>query len=247
MNLQDFFKENPIVALGFSGGVDSTYVLYAALHYGAKVKAYYIKTAFQPQFELNDALRLTEQLNADMSIIETDVLSVPRVAENPKNRCYYCKTALFTMIRERAANDGYCVLIDGTNASDEAGDRPGMRALTELSVRSPLKECGITKAEIRRLSKEVGLFTWNKPSYACLATRIPTGTVITADALRRIERAEDALFVMGFTDFRVRMLGSTAKLQLPGSQMMAAVEQREKIIEQFKPDFDSILLDMAGR
>ena len=247
MNLQDFFKENPIVALGFSGGVDSTYVLYAALHYGAKVKAYYIKTAFQPQFELNDALRLTEQLNADMSIIETDVLSVPQVANNPKDRCYYCKTALFTMIRERAANDGYCVLIDGTNASDEAGDRPGMRALSELSVRSPLKECGITKAEIRRLSKEVGLFTWNKPSYACLATRIPTGTVITADALRRIERAEDALFVMGFTDFRVRMLGSTAKLQLPGSQMMAAVEQREKIIEQFKPDFDSILLDLAGR
>jgi len=247
MDLQTFFKENPVVALGFSGGVDSSYLLYAGMHYGAKIKAYYVKAAFQPQFEREDALRMASNLGADMTVIETDILSVAHVAENPSNRCYYCKTAIFSLIKETAAKDGYSILLDGTNASDDSGDRPGMRALEELSIRSPLKDCGITKSDVRRLSKEAGLFTWDKPVYACLATRVPTGTVITAEALGRIERAENALFAMGFTDFRVRLTGGAAKLQFPELQMPEAFERREEIIIQMQADFDSILLDLAGR
>lgn len=247
MDLETFFQENPVVALGFSGGVDSSYLLYAGMHFGAKVKAYYVKAAFQPQFELEDALRMASILGADLTVIETDILSVPHVAENPSNRCYYCKTAIFSLIKETAAKDGYSILLDGTNASDDSGDRPGMRALEELSIRSPLKECGITKSEVRRLSKGAGLFTWDKPAYACLATRVPAGTAITAEMLSRIERAENALFAMGFTDFRVRLTGSAAKLQFPESQMPEVLKRREDIIEQLHADFDSILLDLAGR
>ena len=247
MDLVSFFKEYPVAALGFSGGVDSSYLLYSAMHYGAKIKAYYVRTAFQPQFELDDAVRLAKQLGADMAVIETDVLSVPRVAENPPDRCYYCKTAIFSLIRQHAADDGYHLLIDGTNASDDAGDRPGILALQELSIRSPLKECGLRKSDIRRLSREAGLFTWNKPAYACLATRIPAGTVITEADLHRIEHAEDSLFAMGFTDFRVRMTGRSAKIQLPASQMPMAIEKQTEIMEQLQPEFESVLLDMAGR
>ena len=247
MDLAGFFKENPVAALGFSGGVDSSYLLYSALHYGAKIKAYYVRTAFQPQFEWDDAVRLAKQLGADMTVIETDVLSVPRVAENPPDRCYYCKTAIFSLIRQHAGDDGYRLLLDGTNASDDAGDRPGMLALHELSIRSPLKECGLRKSDIRRLSREAGLFTWDKPAYACLATRIPTGTVITEEDLQKIERAEDSLFTMGFTDFRVRMTGNEAKIQLPVSQIPKALERREEILEKLQPVFESVLLDMAGR
>ena len=247
MDLPTFFQENPVVALGFSGGVDSSYLLYAGMHFGAKVKAYYVKAAFQPQFELEDALRMASILGADLTVIETDILSVPHVAENPSNRCYYCKTAIFGLIKETAAKDGYSILLDGTNASDDSGDRPGMRALEELAIRSPLKECGITKSEVRRLSKEAGLFTWDKPAYACLATRVPAGIAITAEMLSRIERAENALFAMGFTDFRVRLTGGAAKLQFPESQMPEVLKRREDIIEKLHADFDSILLDLAGR
>ena len=190
---------------------------------------------------------MASNLGADMTVIETDILSVHHVAENPSNRCYYCKTAIFSLIKETAINDGYSILLDGTNASDDSGDRPGMRALEELSIRSPLKDCGITKSDVRRLSKEAGLFTWDKPAYACLATRVPAGTTITADVLGRIERAENALFAMGFTDFRVRLTGSAAKLQFPESQMTEALKRREEIRTQLQADFDSILLDLAGR
>lgn len=247
MDLQTFFKTNPSVALGFSGGVDSSYLLYAGLHYGAQVRAYYVKTVFQPQFELEDALRMAKELGAEMTVIETDILAAPDVAKNPADRCYHCKTALFSLLKKCAFEDGFSVLIDGSNASDDAGDRPGMRALQELSVRSPLRECGITKAEVRRLSKEAGLFTWDKPAYACLATRIPTGRLITEELLSRVERAEDALFAMGFTDFRVRILYESARLQLPETQMMSALEKKEQIIAALADTFSAVLLDLTAR
>ena len=134
MELRDFFQECPKVALGFSGGVDSAYLLYAALDHGAQVRPYFIKTAFQPQFELEDARRLCAQLGVELTVLELDVLQIPGVVENPPDRCYHCKRALFGRLRQQARADGYTVLIDGTNASDDAGDRPGMRALGELSV-----------------------------------------------------------------------------------------------------------------
>ncbi|MFR7999821.1 MAG: TIGR00268 family protein [Flavonifractor plautii] len=197
MTLNEFFAAHPKCALGFSGGVDSAYLLYAGVQAGADIRPYYIKTAFQPRFERDDALRLAGELGVEVTVLELDALADPRVAANPAERCYYCKQNLFRALKARAAADGYTVLLDGTNASDEAGDRPGMRALRELEVRSPLRECGLTKADIRRLSREAGLFTWDKPAYACLATRIPTGEAITGEILARVEGAEDALFRLG--------------------------------------------------
>ena len=247
MELRDFFQECPKVALGFSGGVDSAYLLYAALDHGAQVRPYFIKTAFQPQFELEDARRLCAQLGVELTVVELDVLQVPGVVENPPDRCYHCKRALFGRLRQQALADGYTVLIDGTNASDDAGDRPGMRALGELSVRSPLRECGITKAQVRALSKEAGLFTWDKPAYACLATRLPTGETITPEVLQKVEAAEDALFSLGYKDLRVRVFHGGARLQLPGEQLERAAKEREAILQALSPWFDTVLLDLKER
>ena len=247
MELRDFFQECPKVALGFSGGVDSAYLLYAALDHGAQVRPYFIKTAFQPQFELEDARRLCAQLGVELTVLELDVLQIPGVVENPPDRCYHCKRALFGRLRQQALADGYTVLIDGTNASDDAGDRPGMRALGELSVRSPLRECGITKAQVRALSKEAGLFTWDKPAYACLATRVPTGEAITPETLRKVEAAEEALFSLGYSDLRVRVFHGAARLQLPGQQLEQAAKEREAISQALAPWFDTVLLDLKER
>ena len=247
MTLEQFFQENPRCALGFSGGVDSAYLLYAGVKAGADIRPYFIKTAFQPVFELADAQKLAAGLGVEVTVLELDALADPRVAANPADRCYFCKQNLFRTLKERAIADGYPVLLDGTNASDEAGDRPGMRALAELSVRSPLRECGLTKAEIRARSREAGLFTWDKPAYACLATRVPAGETITADILARVEGAEDALFRLGYTDFRVRVFHSAARLQLPRGQMERAVREAETIQAALKPYFTPILLDLEGR
>lgn len=247
MTLQEFFHENNKVALGFSGGVDSSYLLYAGLHFGADIKAYYVKTAFQPQFELEDAVRMAESLGTDITILDKDILSIKRVKENCSDRCYYCKTELFSLLQSHAAADGYSVLIDGTNASDEVGDRPGMRALQELSVRSPLRECGLTKDEIRRNLKEAGLFTWNKPAYACLATRIPTGTEITEELLSKIERGENILIKLGFSDFRIRLFNGAARIQLHKDQFPKAIELSYLITQQLSSDFNVIMLDLMPR
>ena len=195
MTLEDFFARHPRTALGFSGGTDSAYLLYAGLSLGADVRPYYIKTQFQPEFELADASRLARELGVELVVIEADILAADTVAENPPERCYYCKRTLFSLLAERAASDGYTELLDGTNASDDPGDRPGTRALAELGVLSPLRDCGVTKAEVRRLSREAGLFTHDKPSYACLATRIPAGRRIEPEALRRIDVVDFPVFV----------------------------------------------------
>ncbi len=247
MTLQKFFTEHPKAALGFSGGVDSSYLLWAAVNAGADIAPYYIQTAFQPAFELEDAKRLCEQIGVKLNVIQLDALADPRVAANPANRCYYCKVGLFGALRARAKADGYDLLLDGTNASDDAGDRPGMKALREMEVRSPLRECGLTKAMIRQESRKAGLFTWDKPAYACLATRVPTGRTITPELLRRVEGAETALFALGFTDFRVRLYDDAARLQLPEGQLAKAVEQRQAIRQALAPWFDIVLLDTQTR
>lgn len=247
MTLQEFFTEHPKAALGFSGGVDSSYLLWAAVNAGADIAPYYIQTAFQPAFELEDAQRLCAQIGVKLNVIRLDALADPRVAVNPANRCYYCKVELFGALRARAKADGYDLLLDGTNASDDAGDRPGMKALREMEVRSPLRECGLTKSMIRQESRKAGLFTWDKPAYACLATRVPTGRTITSELLRRVEGAETALFALGFTDFRVRLYDEAARLQLPEGQLAKAVEQRQAIRQALAPWFDVVLLDTQTR
>ncbi len=248
MTLEEFFRDCPRAALAFSGGTDSAFLFWAAKEYGCDVHAYYIKTAFQPEFELRDARRLAEQLGLPMTVVDLDVLAVPGAAANGPQRCYYCKQALFTALWKRARADGYTVLLDGTNASDDAGDRPGMRALRELEVRSPLRECGLTKVQVRQLSRDAGLFTWDKPAYACLATRVPTGTPITQEALQKVERAEDAMMRLGFSDFRVRLTkDGSARLQLTADQIADAVQRRSEILSALGEDFPAVLLDLQPR
>ena len=245
--LRMFFRKYPRAALAFSGGVDSAYLLCAAIQCGAQVRAYYVQSPFQPRFEREDARRLAEELGADMQVIPLDVLADAEVRRNPSDRCYFCKRALFSALTARARAEGYDVILDGTNASDDAGDRPGMRALRELKVLSPLRLCGLTKAQVRAYSRAAGLFTWDKPAYACLATRIPTGTPIDEEMLQRIEGAEEALAAMGFRDFRVRLYGEAARLQLPPDQMAQAVAMRGEIRQALAAYFPIVLLDLKDR
>lgn len=245
--LKEFFEQNPKAALGFSGGVDSAYLLYAAKKYGADIQPYYVKTAFQPKFEYADVMNLCDMLDIGIRTIEYDILLDTVITSNPKNRCYYCKRIMFTALKHQAHNDGYDLIIDGTNASDDLSDRPGTKAMQELSVRSPLRECGLTKDKIRELSKEAGLFTWNKPSYSCLATRIHTGQAITQNLLNRIEQSENSLMSMGFSDFRVRVNNGEARLQIKENQFELLLNNRKEILRQIKPYFKTILLDMKTR
>lgn len=247
MSLIDFFKENNKVALCFSGGVDSAYLLYMAKKCGADIKAYYVKTQFQPNFELEDAKRLATELNVKMSVIDIDILCRNEILINSPNRCYYCKKMMFQAIKDRAIKEGYNTIIDGTNASDNLNDRAGVRAIKELNVCSPLYDCGITKDEIRQLSKQAKLFTYNKPAYACLATRIYTGDIITNDKLKLIEKAENYLTSIGFSDFRVRLFNKTARLEINNSQFPKAIEMKNDIVNNLSPLFDGVLLDLIGR
>ncbi len=247
MELFEFFSEHKRCALGFSGGTDSAYLLAAGRKCGAEVRPYYVRTAFQPGFELDDARRLCAELGVELTVLDYNILAVPGVADNPRDRCYFCKRAIFTLIRDRAAADGFDTLIDGNNASDDASDRPGMRAVRELVVLSPLRMCGITKAEVRRRSKELGLFTAEKPAYACLATRVPTGMRITEADLKRVERAEDALRAMGFSDLRVRLMPGAARLELPEEQLGRVLEMRGEILSALEGDFERVVLDLKVR
>ena len=242
-HLLDWLREQGRVAVAFSGGVDSAYLLWAAAESGADTAAYYVSTAFQPAFEGEDARRLCAELGVTLRTVTVDVLAFPDVTANGPRRCYFCKQKLFTAIQSAAAEDGFALLCDGTNASDDAADRPGMAALRELQVASPLRETGLTKAEIRALSRQAGLFTWDKPAYACLATRIPTGTALTAEALQRTERAEDYLMSLGFRDFRVRLFGGAARIQLRENQFPLFMQHREAIVATLRQWYGAVLLD----
>jgi len=273
--LEEFFRTNPAAVLGFSGGVDSSYLLYAGLCCGATIKACFVKTAFQPEFELQDALLFTERLGAEIAIIDKNILRDARITLNTPDRCYHCKISIIETLRQYASLVNIPLIIDGTNASDDAADRPGMRALSEKGIRSPLLECGITKEDVRRLSRGAELPTWNKPAYSCLATRVSTGITITDELLQRVERAESALFKMGFRGFRVRVIAENCrgcvppsitnagdckgdrtmspmydeavKLQFPLTQINGAIDKRESIVKAIKPYFERVLLDMEGR
>lgn len=247
MNLEQFFRQYQKAALAFSGGVDSAYLLYAALQAGCDIHAYYVKSAFQPEFELQDAKRLAKELGAKMTVLEVDVLSEPLVQKNPANRCYYCKRKLFGAIIDAAQADGYTVVLDGNNASDAETERPGMRAVKELAVLSPLRLCALTKEEIRTRSREAGLFTWEKPAYACLATRIPTGTEITEEKLRKTEASEKALSELGFSDFRIRLNGEEAKIQVREEQLEKLLCGRNEILRILKPYYDAVTVDLEVR
>ena len=246
-SLKGFFIKEKRVAIAFSGGVDSTYLLHLAAQYAQSVKAYYVKSQFQPKQELDEIKELEQRLGVEVCVLPFDVLQEEAIASNPKNRCYYCKKKIFSIIIREAKKDGYDVILDGTNASDAEDDRPGMQALKELKILSPLRMCGLTKEEIRLLSKEAKLPTWNKPAYACLATRIPSGRRIELSMLERTEKSEAFLMSLGFRDFRIRTIGEGAKIQVLTKQLPLGLQHREHIVETLKTMYDSVLLDLEAR
>ncbi len=247
MEIKDFFHDNPNIAVAFSGGTDSSFLLYCAQKYGKACKAYYVKSAFQPEFEMIDAKKIAEFLHVNMKIIHADILSDDNIAGNPRNRCYYCKKKIMSLIRNEAQKDGFDVIVDGTNISDSVEDRPGMKALSELNIMSPLRQCELTKEMIREKSKSAGLFTWEKSAYACLATRISTGEKITEEKLNAIEMAEKYLYSLGFRDFRVRISGDNAKIQITSDMFPLIIENRIQINRELKKYYGSVLLDLEER
>ncbi len=247
MTLQEFFLKNPRAALAFSGGTDSACLLWAAIDAGVQVQPYFIQSEFQPRFELEDARRLCRELGIELKIISLELLDCPEIASNPPERCYYCKRRLFTALIEAASMDGYSLVIDGTNASDQSADRPGMRAIRELDVRSPLREAGIDKSGVREMSRRAGLFTAEKPSYACLATRIPSGVLIRREDLERVERGEAALAALGYSNFRLRLKEWGALLQFDAAQLADAEANLENIRTLLVDGFGEIRIDPVGR
>ena len=191
---------------------------------------------------------MAEKLGVRLSVIDMDVLDSCEVAENTPSRCYFCKKRIMGAILAQARTDGYEIVMDGTNASDDAEDRPGMKALEEMKIISPLRELGLTKRQIREQSKAAGLFTWSKPAYACLATRIPFGTEITAERLRKIEQGEEALFKMGFSDFRVRMTAEgSARIEVTGKQMEQVFRKRSAVVHELGKLFCGVSLSLVPR
>lgn len=188
MSLDEFCATHPRVALAFSGGSDSAYLLSVLTDAGVEVGVYMVKSAFQPAFELRDAQQVVSELGVKLTVIELDVLAQARICANPPDRCYHCKRFIFESIMERMHQDGFEVLVDGTNASDDPKRRPGFKALQELGVLSPLRMAGLTKEEIRVASRKRGLFTWEKPNFSCLATKVEEGRPITIEELEHIAR-----------------------------------------------------------
>lgn len=247
MTLSEFFNIHKKAALAFSGGTDSAYLLYEAVRSGADVKAYFVKSEFQPMFEQRDAENLAVQVGATLEIINLSLTNDDNITMNSPERCYYCKQKIMGAIAGRAKEDGYPTLIDGTNLSDGLYDRPGSRALKEYGVLSPLKEAALTKAEIRKLSEQAGLFTADKPSYSCLATRVQTGEEITTDKLNKIEAAENILFSRGYKNFRVRLNDNSARLEISAAQKEKIAEEFSEIQKELENIFDKVSLDKEFR
>ncbi|MCP4197789.1 MAG: ATP-dependent sacrificial sulfur transferase LarE [Proteobacteria bacterium] len=204
------------VAVAFSGGVDSTFLLAAAREaLGDRAVAVIGRSPTYPQREYREALRLAGEIGAPVRVIDTLELNDPNFRSNPQNRCFACKTELFTKVLALAKDEGLSTVVEGSNADDLGDFRPGMKAGKSLGVKAPLVELGFTKKEIRACSKRIGLSTWNKPAFACLSSRIPYGEAISEDRLSRIERAEDAMRDMGFVQLRVRDHGgSIARIEV---------------------------------
>ena len=224
--LQSLLQSYNRVAIGFSGGVDSTFLLWAALDALGRenVLAVIADTPTLPRREFAEALRIAEQFGVQVSVVIPNELSDPAYAANPPERCYICKKRIFAVIRDEAAAKGFEVLLDGSNVDDKGDFRPGRRAAAELGVKSPLEELGIGKQQIRAWSAEVGLPTAQKPAMACLATRIPFGVRVTVEALAQIERAEEALHDLGFAHCRVRHHGDTARIEVPEDDIKKLLE-----------------------
>jgi len=236
------------VVLAFSGGVDSTLLLAVlAKDPGRKVIAVTAFSPTHPQQEQEEARALARLFSVEHRVITGDEILLEGFRTNPPDRCYHCKKHLFSKIEEIRRQEGYEVVLDGSNVDDLSDFRPGLRALEELGVRSPLREAGLGKAEIRTLSQEMGLRTWDKPSLACLASRIPYGTEITEEALTRIDRCEAFLLERVQGSVRVRYHGSLARIEVASSAFQELLAHGEAIVRFFKQQgFAYVTLDMEG-
>jgi uncharacterized protein len=233
-NLVKFFEDNPHPALAFSGGVDSTYLMYVCRKLEIDMIPVFYTGGFQTVAQLVNVENLCKYYNFNPEFIEDDIFECEDIVANGPDRCYLCKKRMATLMWKRVKKFGSKYMMDGTNASDDPATRPGMKVLEEMGIRSPLRECGLTKDDVRRLSKEARLSTWDLPSDSCLATRIPTGTPITWENTQRVNYVEKEIRVMGFKDIRVRDIDGNARLETLPSQ--------SDLLEEMKPEIEKVLL-----
>jgi uncharacterized protein len=249
--LKKIIEEMGSIVIGFSGGVDSTLLLKVAHDIlKDKVIAVIGKSETYPEEEFNEAIKLAEFIGARYKIVTTEEIDNLKFAENPPDRCYYCKTELFSKLKEIAEAEGIRWIADGTNADDVKDFRPGLRAVKENNIRSPLLEAGLTKNEIRELSRLLGLPTWDKPSFACLSSRFPYGMPIDREKLKKIDKAESFLRKLGLKVFRVRLIDeNTVRIETGKEEFKKFFEDdfRVKVVNELKNlGFIYITLDLEG-
>ena len=237
---------NSLVA--YSGGVDSTLLAKLAMDIlGEKVEAVIVTSPTLPARELLEARQIAAHIGVNLIEMASDEIDLPEYSKNSDQRCYVCKDYRYRKLRKYAEENGFQTILDGSNVDDLGDFRPGHRAVKEQGVRSPLQEAGLTKIEIRNLAKDMDLPNWDKPSSACLASRIPYGTIITSEALELIEKAEDFLIKLGFRQLRVRHHGNIARIEIPQEEFDKLLSSRELISEQLKElGYSYITLDIQG-
>lgn len=237
-------------AVAFSGGVDSAYLLHMAHEtLGDRAIAVTVRASAFPRRETAEAEDFCARRGIRQVWVDLDVLEIPGFAENPPDRCYLCKRQLFRRIQDVAAEQGMAIVSEGSNLDDEGDYRPGMRAIAELGVASPLRTAGLTKADIRALSREAGLPTWAKPSLACLASRFVYGESITREGLERVDRSEQLLAELGFTQARVRVHGTMARIELLPEEFprLLEPENRTRVVQTLRGlGFSYVALDLQG-
>ena len=248
--LKEILRAYETIAIAYSGGVDSTFLLKTAADVlGERVLAVTASAPFVPDRELKETKRFCEENQIRQIVITSDVLDSDTFRKNPPNRCYYCKRDLFGKMLAEAEKNGIRYIAEGSNMDDTGDYRPGMQAIRELGVKSPLQEAELYKSEIRVLSKELGLPTWDKQSFACLASRFVYGEAITAEKLAMVDRAEQKLLDLGFRQFRVRLHGKLARIEVLPEEIerLAAPGIREGLYAGLKAiGFDYVTLDLGG-